>query len=72
MTGLIISMFSFILDNQVVSWGNEKDAQSTGLCKKESGHKLKNTLKNIFLQKEKTVHRYGKYNIKKISVNCIG
>ena len=73
LTGLIISMFSFILDNQVVSWGNEKRYTiDRDYVKKRSRHKLKNTLKNIFLQKEKTVHiGMEKYNIKKMSGNIL-
>ena len=73
LTGLIISMFSFILDNQVVSWGNEKRYTiDRDYVKKRSRHKLKNTLKNIFLQKDKTVHiGMEKYNIKKMSGNIL-
>ena len=73
LTGLIISMFSFLLDNQVVSWGNEKRYTiDRDYVKKRSRHKLKNTLKNIFLQKDKTVHiGMEKYNIKKMSGNIL-
>ena len=71
--GMMISMLSFILDNQLVSWGNEKRFTiDRDYVKKRSRHKVKNTLKNIFLQKNKTIHiGMEKYNIKKMSGNVL-
>ena len=70
---MMISMLSFILDNQLVSWGNEKRFTiDRDYVKKRSRHKVKNTLKNIFLQKNKTIHiGMEKYNIKKMSGNVL-
>ena len=46
LTGLMISMLSFILDNQLVSLGNEKRYTiDRDYVKKKSRHKLKKTLK---------------------------
>ena len=71
--GMMISMLSFILDNQLVSWGNEKRFTiDRDYVKKRSRHKIKNTLKNIFLQTNKTIHiGMEKYNIKKMSGNVL-
>jgi len=73
LTGLMISMLSFILDNQLVSWGNEKRYTiDRDYVKKKSRHKLKKTLKNIFIQKNKTIHiGMEKYNIKDMSGNVL-
>ena len=70
-TGLLISSLSFILDNQLVSWGNEKRYTiDRDYVKKKSRHKIKKTLKNIFIQKNKTIHiGMEKYNIKDMSGN---
>jgi len=73
LTGIIISMLSFVLDNQLVSWGNEKRYTiDRDYNKKRSRHKLKNTLKNIFLQKDITIHiGIDKYNISTMSGNIL-
>ena len=72
-TGLLISSLSFILDNQLVSWGNEKRYTiDRDYVKKKSRHKIKKTLKNIFIQKNKTIHiGMEKYNIKDMSGNVL-
>ena len=72
-TGMIISVLSFVLDNQLVSWGNKKRYTiDRDYNKKRSRHKLKNTLKNIFIQKDVTIHiGIEKYNIKKLSGNVL-
>ena len=50
--GLILSGGSFILDNKLVAYGNEKRFEiDRDHVKRKSRHKLKNTLKDIFLQK---------------------
>ena len=51
--GLIISGFSFFLDNKLVSYGNEKRFDiDRDYVKRKSRHKIKNTLKNIVFQKK--------------------
>ena len=64
--GMIISIFSFILDNKLVSYGNEKRFEiDRDFVKRKSRHKLKNTLKDVFLQKNITTHiLLNKYSIK--------
>ena len=55
--GLAISLFSFILDNKVVAHGNEKRFEiDRDYVKRKSRHKLKNTLKDVFLQKNTSIH----------------
>ena len=50
--GIILSAISFSLDNLLVSYGNEKRFEiDRDYVKRKSRHKLKNSLKNIFLQK---------------------
>ena len=67
--GLILSGGSFILDNKLVAYGNEKRFEiDRDHVKRKSRHKLKNTLKNIFLQKNVSTHiSLSKYYIKKAS-----
>lgn len=67
--GLIISIFSFLLDNQLVSYGNKKRYTiDRDYLKKKSRHKIKSSLKNIFLQKNLSIHiGIEKYDIKKMS-----
>ena len=51
-SGFIISGCSFILDNKLVSFGNEKRFEiDKEYVKRKSRHKVKDNLKNIFLQK---------------------
>ena len=58
---------SFLLDNNLVSYGNEKRFEiDRDYVKRKSRHKLKNTLKDIFLQKNSSSHiSLSKYQIKK-------
>ncbi|SVB12962.1 uncharacterized protein METZ01_LOCUS165816, partial [marine metagenome] len=67
LSGALISALSFILDNQLVAWGNEKRFEiDRDYVKRKSRHKLKNTLKDIFLQKNSTTHvSLSKYFIHK-------
>ena len=71
--GLIISIFSFLLDNQLVSYGNKKRYTiDRDYLKKKSRHKIKSSLKNIFLQKDMSIHiGIEKYDIKKMSGNIL-
>ena len=71
--GILISFLSFLLDNQLVSYGNKKRYTiDRDYLKKKSRHKIKNSLKNIFLQKDMSVHiGIEKYNIKKMSGNVL-
>ncbi len=73
LTGVVVSLLSFVLDNQLVSWGNENRYEiDRDYIKRRSRHKLKNTLKNIFLQKNTTIHiGLEKYRIKKMSGNIL-
>ena len=65
--GLLISILSFVLDNKLVSWGNKKRFEiDSSYIKKRSRHKLKNNLKDIFLQKNTSTHiSLERYDIKK-------
>lgn len=65
--GIILSGGSFMLDNKLVAYGNEKRFEiDRDHVKRKSRHKLKNTLKNIFLQKNSSTHiSLSKYYIKK-------
>ncbi len=67
LSGLFMSASSFALDNKWVAYGNEKRFEiDRDYVKRKSRHKLKNTLKNIFLQKNISTHiSLGKYTIKK-------
>jgi len=67
LSGALISALSFILDNQLVAWGNEKRFEiDRDYVKRKSRHKLKNTLKDIFLQKNSRTHiSLSKYFIHK-------
>ena len=67
LSGIIISGGSFVLDNKLVAIGNEKRFEiDRDYVKRKSRHKLKNTLKNIFLQKNTSIHiSLSKYYIKK-------
>ena len=65
--GLIISGFSFFLDNKLVSYGNEKRFDiDRDYVKRKSRHKIKNTLKNIVFQKNLKTHiSLTKYSVQK-------
>ncbi len=65
--GVFLSGFSFFLDNKLVSYGNEKRFDiDRDYVKRKSRHKIKNTLKNIILQKDKKTHiSLVKYSIQK-------
>ena len=65
--GIILSGCSFVLDNKLVAYGNEKRFEiDRDHVKRKSRHKLKNTLKEIFLQKNSSTHiSLSKYYIKK-------
>ena len=65
--GLIISGFSFFLDNKLVSYGNEKRFDiDRDYVKRKSRHKIKNTLKNVVFQKNLKTHiSLTKYSIQK-------
>ena len=65
--GVILSGISFILDNKLVAYGNEKRFEiDRDYVKRKSRHKLKNTLKDIFLQKNSSNHiSLSKYYIQK-------
>ena len=67
MCGLLLSGVSFLLDNNLVSYGNEKRFEiDRDYVKRKSRHKLKNTLKDIFLQKNSSSHiSLSKYQIQK-------
>ena len=67
--GMMISILSFLLDNQLVSYGNKKRYTiDRDYLKKKSRHKIKSSLKNIFLQKDISIHiGLEKYNVKKMS-----
>jgi len=67
-SGFFISGCSFILDNKLVSYGNEKRFEiDRDYVKRKSRHKLKNTLKNILLQKNISTHiTLEKYFIKEL------
>ena len=71
--GLFLSGASFTLDNLLVSIGNEKRFEiDRYYVKRKSRHKLKNTLKNIFLQKNSSNHiALARYSIKKETGNDI-
>jgi len=66
---MMISILSFLLDNQLVSYGNKKRYTiDRDYLKKKSRHKIKSSLKNIFLQKDISIHiGIEKYNVKKMS-----
>ena len=56
-SGFVISGCSFILDNKLVSFGNEKRFEiDKEYVKRKSRHKVKDNLKNIFLQKKIIQH----------------
>ncbi len=65
--GVILSGISFLLDNKLVAYGNEKRFEiDRDYVKRKSRHKLKNTLKDIFLQKNSSNHiSLSKYYIQK-------
>ena len=65
--GFLLSGISFLLDNNLVSYGNEKRFEiDRDYVKRKSRHKLKNTLKDIFLQKNSSSHiSLSKYQIQK-------
>ena len=69
LVGMMISILSFLLDNQLVSYGNKKRYTiDRDYLKKKSRHKIKSSLKNIFLQKDISIHiGIEKYNVKKMS-----
>ena len=68
--GFLLSGISFLLDNNLVSYGNEKRFEiDRDYVKRKSRHKLKNTLKDIFLQKNSSSHiSLSKYQIQKLSL----
>ena len=49
--GIVLSGISFMLDNNLVAYGNEKRFEIDRDYVRKSRHKLKNVLKDIFLQK---------------------
>jgi len=65
--GFLLSGVSFLLDNNLVAYGNEKRFEiDRDYVKRKSRHKLKNTLKDIFLQKNSSSHiSLSKYQIQK-------
>ena len=65
--GFLLSGISFLLDNNLVSYGNEKRFEiDRDYVKRKSRHKLKNILKDIFLQKDSSNHiSLSKYEIQK-------
>jgi len=65
--GFLLSGFSFLLDNKLVSYGNEKRFDiDRDYVKRKSRHKIKKTLKNIVLQKDLKTHiSLVKYSIQK-------
>ena len=65
--GLFLSSLSFVLDNKLVSLGNEKRFEiDRDYVKRKSRHKLKKILKDIVLQKSSTTHiSLGKYYLQK-------
>ncbi len=69
--GGFLSGVSFILDNNLVAYGNEKRFEiDRDYVKRKSRHKLKNTLKDIFLQKNRSNHiSLSRYFINKSSGN---
>ncbi|MBI89042.1 MAG: hypothetical protein CMG60_03055 [Candidatus Marinimicrobia bacterium] len=69
--GVILSGISFMLDNMLVAYGNEKRFEiDREFVKRKSRHKLKNILKNIFIQKNVSTHiSLSKYYIRKKTGN---
>jgi len=69
--GLLLSGISFILDNKLVAYGNEKRFEiDRDYVKKKSRHKLKKLLKDIVLQKSSNSHiSLAKYYIQKTTGN---
>ncbi len=67
LSGLILSGFSFFLDNKLVSYGNEKRFDiDRDYVKRKSRHKIKNTLKNVVFQKNLKTHiSLTKYSVPK-------
>ena len=65
--GIVLSGISFMLDNKLVAYGNEKRFEiDRDYVKRKSRHKLKNVLKDIFLQKKSSTHiSLSKYFIQK-------
>ena len=64
--GMVMSLGSFVLDNKLVAYGNQKRFEiDRDYVKRKSRHKLKNTLKDVFLQKNTSTHiSLTKYSIK--------
>ena len=55
--GLVMSVLSFFMDNKLVSFGNEKRFEiDRDYVKRKSRHKLKNSLQDVFLQKDISIH----------------
>ena len=67
LSGLLLSGFSFFLDNKLVSYGNEKRFDiDRDYVKRKSRHKIKNTLKNLIFQKNLKTHiSLTKYSVQK-------
>jgi lipopolysaccharide export system permease protein len=65
--GVLLSGISFLLDNKLVAYGNEKRFEiDRDYVKRKSRHKLKNTLKDIFIQKNSSNHiSLSKYFLQK-------
>ena len=65
--GVLLSGISFLLDNKLVAYGNEKRFEiDRDYVKRKSRHKLKNTLKDIFIQKNSSNHiSLSKYYLQK-------
>ena len=55
--GLVMSGLWFFMDNKLVSFGNEKRFEiDRDYVKRKSRHKLKNSLQDVFLQKDISIH----------------
>ena len=67
LSGFVLSGFSFLLDNKLVSHGNEKRFDiDRDYVKRKSRHKIKNTLKNLIFQKNLKTHiSLTKYSVQK-------
>ena len=67
LSGFLLSLLSFFLDNKLVSYGNEKRFDiDRDYVKRKSRHKIKNTLKDIVFQKNLKTHiSLNKYSVQK-------
>ena len=66
-SGFVLSGVSFLLDNKLVSYGNQKRFDiDRDYVKRKSRHKIKNTLKNLVFQKNLKTHiSLFKYSVQK-------